>query len=192
MIHPIEFVKSHPMPTAVGVIVIVVLFVIIKSAGGGGSTAPQAAISATGGADNGAAVSIAQQQANLAASQFNITANKDVALGNQATAITLAQLDAGTKSAELSANLQLGEDQIKANTVNASLAAGVQTSQNTLAASLEGQRIKASSDATAAQFATLNSQITTQAQTAAASLAAQTQIAQINKPQQGLFSWLFG
>lgn len=180
MANPIELVKAHPIASTAAIVAVVAIVFLLAGSGG-----DESYTTGSDGYDSNAAMQYAQFQAQQQGQQLAVGASKEVALAEQATARYLADLAHQDRSAELAANLQLGTRTLETN-------AAVTSQTNLLAATIEGQRIKASSDAVAAQYASMSSQIASQAAIAKASIDAQIAVARINKPKRGLFSKIFG
>ena len=178
---PIEIIKAHPVISAVAVVATVGA-VLLLSGGGGGD---ESYTTGGDGYDSNAAMQIAQYQAQQQGQALQVGASKEVALGEQATAKYLADLQSKDRAAELATSLTLGIKQLET-----SAATTAQT--NLLAANIEGQRIKAQTDQIDAQYSSLASQMASQAAIAKASIDAQVAVARINKPSCGLFCKIFG
>lgn len=181
MPNPLEIIKAHPVISTVAIVGTIGIVLLMSGGGGGG----ESYTTGSAGYDGDAAMQLAQYQAQQQGQALSVGASKEVALAEQSTAKYLADLMSKDKGAEIAANLQLGLKQLETNS-----ATTAQT--NLLSANIEGQRIKAQSDQVNAQYASLASQIASQAAIAKASIDAQVAVAQINKPKQGLFSKIFG
>jgi hypothetical protein len=168
MANPIEIAKAHPIAATVGVIIFGVVLMFM----GGGSQAT----SVDGGADGELAGSIAlqQMQAQLQARQYEVGAQKEVALNTTAAQLTAAQLAKEVAMFE-GANARAIEE--------ARLAAAERTTTlvSTLEAKNASDRLKAETDMFNATQATIRAQ-----QQAA------LQLAEINSRPRGLLSFLFG
>ena len=190
--NPIEIVKRHPTISIVAIVVVVGVVLLMTSGGGGENPGY---IDATY-SDQSGAIALAQYQAQQQGETLAITAQKDVELARVASERFLGELAAQTRSAEIAASLDLGRLTTERQAESTNLA-------NTLAAKIAGDQFamqKAQSDA---QFATIQAQIAsqtalntklieTQAATAQQSIAANVQVAKINKPKRSLFSKIFG
>lgn len=175
MANPIQLIKSHPIAT-VSAVAGVFLLVMLVSSSGGSASGQQVVSGSSGAPDN----SFATMQAQLSAQAMQVGAQRDVQLAGQQTAIQLATIDAQTKAAQIAAGLVLGEDQLQN-----------QAQQSTLAAQVQGEQIKAASDQSAMQFATIQQQSKNQMDISLAAINAQTTIA-VKPKNCGLLGMIFG
>lgn len=173
---PIELAKKHPVAIVGGVIAVFVVVLLVSSSGGSNASTG----SSVAAPDQSASLAYAQLQSQQQAAAYQTSAAKDVALAGQQSQLKLAEIDAQTKAAEIAAGLVLGSKTLDN-----------QSQANTLSANVAGQQIKANSQATAEQYATLSAQIKSQGDIAMASINAQTAIA--TKPKNcGLLGFVFG
>lgn len=180
--NPIAFVKAHPMGVGIGAVVIIGAFILMSSGGG-----EQQALTPGGPSEAEIAAGMQLQQLQYAgqAQAQQIGAEREVAL-----ATTAAELELGKLSL-----LQAGESDKLAHSLGlAQINATQQTTSltSTLYAQTEQSRIAADTAQNAAMLATITRQSELQAQVSLGAINAQTQIAKINKPKQGLFSKIFG
>jgi hypothetical protein len=172
--HVPEIIKRHPVISIGSAVAIVIVGVLIASSGGG--SAASSTDTTSGSASDGDALS--QINASLSAQMATVSAQKEVALNNNATQITLAGIGAD------SANYQTAK---QAEVAEATLASQERTTiqTSTLAANVAQSQIQANENVSTAQIASQTAQ--TQA-----ILQNNTQLAEIASKPKGLFSFLFG
>lgn len=180
MPNPLEIIKAHPVISTVAIVGTIGAVLLLS---GGGSE--ESYTTGSDGYDSNAAMQYAQFQAQQQGQALQVGASKEVALGEQAAAKYLADLDYQGRAAEIAANLQLGLRQLETN-------AATTSQTNLLAANIEGQRIQAQSDQINAQYASLAAQMASQAAISQTAIDAQVTVARINKPKRGFFSKIFG
>lgn len=178
--NPLEIIKAHPVISTVAIVGTIGAVLLLS----GGGASPDYT-TGDSGYDGNAAMQYAQFQAQQQGQALQVGASKEVALAEQSTSKYLADLAFQSHAAEIAANLQLGIKQLETN-------AATTSQTNLLAANIEGQRIQSQVDATNAQYASMASQIASQAAIAQSSIDAQVRVAKINKPKRGLFSKIFG
>lgn len=183
MANPIELVKQHPVMSGTIAVVVVIGGVLLFSGGGGGT-----ATTSSGGLSDAAIqastqlqLAQGQIQAHAGDTAAALQGNRDTIAGN----ISMATLGYGSQDKQSTLAAQIAAQQIAAQQESTDLV-------NTLAAHVQGQQIEEQGAAMQAQYASLTAQINSANQLAQDTINAQVKIAQINKPQPGLFSWLFG
>lgn len=180
----IDFVKRHPVAIGFGAVVVFVGFVLLSGSGGGESTT---VVGSTGPSDAEVAAGMQLQQLQYASQSQNaqVAAQREVALASTAASLELGKLELAYRG---------NADNLAASTALAQINAQKETMAltSTLQAQTSQAQIAADSAKTAAMMSTITEQARAQAQTAMAAIQAQVQIAQINKPKQGLFSMIFG
>ena len=182
MANPLEIVKAHPIAT--GVVVVVVIGAVLLFSGGGDSVSYAESGSAPGD-ELSAGLAMQQLQASLSAKSMEIAAQKEVAINENATQLTLAQLakDVAIQQGAWAYNVE--ESRLASEE-------RVTTSTNTLTAALKQKELENERAASDAQFATIKAQ--SDAILDMSKINAQTQlniVKEQNKPR-GLFSFLFG
>lgn len=170
--NPIAFVQKHPVATGAVVIGAIVLLMFAATSGGGQEVASSGGTAAQSDVQGGMQLQALQMQtqAQLAAASYQ----KDVALGEQATAKAIAEITAqvtgqGIEATKVTSLAQIGAQK------------EVAITGTTLEARAREAEINANLERDRLQFGTIQSQ-----------QASLVEMARINKPQPGLFSWLFG
>lgn len=178
----LDFVKRHPMAIGIGAVVVIGGFLLLNS--GGSSGTASTATSGTSDAEIAAGLQLQQLQAASAAQNYQVGAQRDVALAQTNAQLELGKLQIQQQGASDELASALGMAKINADQQTTSLT-------STLAAQTQQAGIAAQTAQNAAMLATITRQAELQTQTSVAAINAQTKIAEINRPRSFLES-IFG